>query len=234
MAIIEVSEETLRSVTGAAVFGQAQELAGKVTGLRVDGAVIEAMVDGTPVRVRVRPDGLEPQCECPADGVCAHAVAAALAWVQTGKEENAPDLYEVMRLQDPDWLAAQLAGFAASDPSLARLLLAEAEDAGALAEITEIRADFDEFMDELSDEVSDMDEYDDWAPEAGDLDEMIDDAEALAGDVPDAVRRLAEHMAARLEQFGYDVVDDALARVHELRKALEGQLSSRRRPPMIP
>lgn len=222
MAIIEVSEETLRAVAGAAVFGQALEWAGKVTGLRVNGAVIEATVDETPVRVRVRPDGLESQCECPADGVCAHAVAAALAWVRTGKEEDAPDLYEVLRLQDPDWLAAQLARLAASDPSLARLLLSEAEDARTLAEIAEIRADFDEFIDELSDEISDVDEYDEWEPEAGDLDEMIDDVEALTDDAPGAVRRLAEYMAGRLERFGYDAMDDALARVHELRKALEG------------
>ena len=106
MAIIEVSEDGVRRAAGGEVFGQAEEWAGKVSGLRAGGPVISATVDGVPVSVRILPDGIVGECGCPAHGLCAHAAAAVLAWVRTGTDADEPDLFEVLRMQDPDWLAA--------------------------------------------------------------------------------------------------------------------------------
>jgi hypothetical protein len=60
--------------------------------------------------------------------VCAHAAAAVLAWVRTGRDAGEPDLLEALQMQDPDWLATRLAELATADPALAQGLLAEAED----------------------------------------------------------------------------------------------------------
>ena len=56
-------------------------------------------------------------------------------------------------MQDPDWLATRLAELAAADPELAERLLAEAEDGGALEDMAGLRAELDEVLDELEDEV---------------------------------------------------------------------------------
>src|ERR1022692_4914432 len=117
MAIIEVSEDGARRVAGDQVFGQAKERADKVSGLRAGDPVISATVDGVPVSVQILPDGIAGECGCPADGLCAHA-AAALAWARTGTDADEPDLFEVLRMQDPDWLAARLGGVAGADPAL--------------------------------------------------------------------------------------------------------------------
>ena len=131
------------------VFGQAREWVGKVSGLRAGGPVISATVDGVPVSVRILLDGIAGECECPADGLCAHAVAAVMAWVRTGTDPDEPDLFEVLRMQDPDWLATRLAELAAADPALAERLLAEAEDGEALEDVAGLRAELDEVLDEL-------------------------------------------------------------------------------------
>jgi uncharacterized Zn finger protein len=140
VAIIEVSEDGLRRAAGGEVFGQAKERVDKVSGLRAGGPVISATVDGVPVSVRILPDGITGECECPADGLCAHAVAALLAWVRTGTDADEPDLFEVLRMQDPDWLATRLVELAAADPALAERLLAEAEDGEALEDMAGLRA----------------------------------------------------------------------------------------------
>ena len=84
MAIIEVSEDGVRRAVGGEVFGQAKEWVDKVSELRSGGPVISATVAGVPVSVRIRPDGIAGECECPAHGLCAHAVAAVLAWMRAG------------------------------------------------------------------------------------------------------------------------------------------------------
>ena len=101
MAIIEVSEDGVRRVAGGEMFGQAKEWVGKVSELEAGGPVISATVDGVPVSVRILPDGIAGECGCPAHGLCAHAVAAVLAWVRAGTDADEPDLIEVMRVQDP-------------------------------------------------------------------------------------------------------------------------------------
>ena len=101
MAMIEVSEDGVRRATGGEVFGQAKEWADKVSGLRAGGPVISATVDGVPVSAQMLPDGIAGECRCPADGLCAHAAAAVLAWVRTGTAADEPDLFEVLRVQDP-------------------------------------------------------------------------------------------------------------------------------------
>jgi uncharacterized Zn finger protein len=148
MAIIEVSEDGLRRVAGSEAFGQALEWTDKVTGLQADGPVISATVDGTPVSVRILADGISGECRCPADGPCAHAVAAVLAWVRTGNDADVADLFEVLRTQDPDWLAARLAELAATDPALASRLLAEAGDGEAAADVADLRAELDDVLDD--------------------------------------------------------------------------------------
>src|ERR1700730_18472213 len=116
MAIIEVSEDGVRRAVGGEVFGQAKEWVDKVSELRSGGPVISATVAGVPVSVRIRPDGIAGECECPAHGLCAHAVAAVLAWMRAGTDADEPDLFEVLRMQDPDRLATRLAGVAGGGP----------------------------------------------------------------------------------------------------------------------
>ncbi len=188
MAIIEVSEDWVRRGAGDQVFGQAKEWADKVSGLRADGPVICATVDGVPVSVRILPDGIAGECGCPADGLCAHAVAAVLAWVGTGTDADEPDLFEVLRTQDPDWLAARLAELAAADPALAGRLLAEAEDGHAPQEVAGLRAELDEVLDELEDEASSLGLDDEWYPDGGALDELLDEAAELVPGAPDTRR----------------------------------------------
>jgi hypothetical protein len=201
MAIIEVSEDGVRRVAGDQVFGQAKEWVDKVSGLRVGAPVISATVDGVSVSVRILLDGIAGECECPADGLCAHAVAAVLAWVRTGTDADEPDLFEVLRMQDPDWLATRLAELAAADPALAERLLAEAEDGEALEDVAGLRAELDEVFDELEDEASSLGLYDEWCPDGEALDELLDEASEFVPDAPDAVRELADHAITRTERL---------------------------------
>jgi hypothetical protein len=201
MAIIEVSEDGVRCAAGGEVFGQAEEWADKVSGLQARGPVICATVEGVPVSVRILPDGIAGECECPAHGLCAHAVAAVLAWVRTGTDADEPDLFEVLRMQDPDWLATRLAELAAADPALAGRLLAEAGDGQALEEVAGLRAELDEVLDELEDETSSLGLYDEWYPDGKALDELLDEAAEFVADAPDAVRELADHVITRTERL---------------------------------
>jgi len=162
----------VRRAAGGEVFGQAMEWAGKVSGLRSGGPVISATAGGVPVSVRIRPDGLAGQCGCPADGLCAHAVAAVLAWARTGTDAAEPDLFEVLGMQDPDWLATRLAELAAADPALAGRLLAEAEDWRALQDMAGLRAELGEVLDQLEAEASSLGLYDEWHPDGEALDEL--------------------------------------------------------------
>ncbi|MGH3247943.1 MAG: hypothetical protein ACRDOI_17325 [Trebonia sp.] len=201
MAIIEVSADWVRRVAGGEVFAQAEEWADKVSGLRASGPVISATVDGVPVSVRIGPDGITGECRCPAGGQCAHAVAAVLALVGTGVDADEPGLFEVLRLQHPDWLAARLAELAAADPALVERLLAEAEDAEALADVADLRAELDEELDELEDEASSLGDYGEWYPDGETLDELLDEAAEFVPDAPDAVRELADHVITRTERL---------------------------------
>ena len=115
MARIEITEASLRADVGEDVFAQAVTLADKVAGISAVGPQIEAIVDGAEVSVRVRPDGLDARCACPAlyqEGApCPHAVAAVLTWVRAG-----PDPAAELRAELDDVLAG-LAGEAADcDP----------------------------------------------------------------------------------------------------------------------
>jgi uncharacterized Zn finger protein len=201
MAMIEVSEDGVRRAAGGEVFGQAMEWVGKVSGLRAGGPVISAAVDGVPVSVRILPDGIAGECGCPADGLCAHAAAAVLAWVRTGRDADEPDLFEALRMQDPDWLAARLAELATAVPALAGQLLAEAEDGEALEDVADLRAELEEMLDELEDEASSLGLHDEWYPDGEALDELLDEVAEFAPDAPDAVRELADHVITRTERL---------------------------------
>jgi uncharacterized Zn finger protein len=174
---------------------------GKVSGLRSGGPVISATVDGVPVSVRILPDGIAGECGCPADGLCAHAAAAVLAWVRTGRDADEPDLFEALRMQDPDWLAARLAELATAVPALAQQLLAEAEDGEALEDVADLRAELEEMLDELEDEASSLGLHDEWYPDGEALDELLDEVAEFAPDAPDAVRELADHVITRTERL---------------------------------
>ena len=165
--------------------------------LEAGGPVISATVDGVPVSVRILPDGIAGECGCPAHGLCAHAAAAVLAWVRTGTDADEPDLFEVLRMQDPDWLATRLAELAAADPALAGRLLAEAEDGQALEDVAGLRAELDEVLDELEDEASSLGLYDEWYPDGEALDELLDEAAEFVPGAPGAVRELADHVITR-------------------------------------
>lgn len=201
MAIIEVTEDGVRRVAGGEVFRQAEQWVDKVGGLRADGPVLSATVDCVSVSVRILPDGIAGECGCPAHGLCAHAAAAVLAWVRTGTDAGEPDLFEVLRMQDPGWLATRLAELAAADPALAGRLLAEAEDGQALEDVAGLRAELDEVLDELEDEASSLGLYDEWYPDGGALDELLDEAAEFVPDEPDAVRELADHVITRTERL---------------------------------
>lgn len=138
VAVVEVSEESLRLIAGDEVLGQAARLVdgGMVADVRLDGLLVFATVAGTPVSVRVLEDALAWRCPCPDDAPCVHAAAAALAWVRTGTDEETLGLLAVLQGQSTTWLALRLAAIADGNAELTRLLLAEAVDPevpGALA-----------------------------------------------------------------------------------------------------
>jgi hypothetical protein len=70
VAVIEVSEESLRLIAGDEALGQAAGQAaglvdgGMVADVRFDGLLVLATVAGTPVSVRVLEDALAWKCPC--------------------------------------------------------------------------------------------------------------------------------------------------------------------------
>ncbi len=219
-----MSEDALRRAASGEVFARAVELvdAGKVGDLRAGGTVMSAIVAGIPVSVRILAGGIEGQCAVREGGPCAHAVAAALAWVREGQDEDAPDLYSLLRLQSRDWLASRLANLAAGDPALAALLLAEAADAESPEAVGGLRDELDEVLDELEDDAAEQGEYAEWYPDCEALDELIEEAGEFLDDAPDEVRELADHVITRIEGlldyencFGSDLTG-ALEQAQEL------------------
>ena len=225
MALVKITEESLREQAGDRVFAQALAMADKVAGLSADGPLIEAAVDGIPVGVRIGPRGIEARCGCPAPGPCPHAVAVALAWVRTGEDEQVRDLFETLRALDGDWLARQLAELAAGDPVLSARLVEAAGGAGAVgaaAAVADLRAEFEAELGGLAEEARDYEHYDEWYPDTEDLEELLDEAEVLLGQAPDAVRELADYVIEGIEQvldfgtcYGADLTE-ALARAQDL------------------
>jgi hypothetical protein len=124
-----------------------------------------------------------------------------LAWVRTGTAADEPDLFKVLRVQDPDWLTIRLAELAAADSGLAGRLLAEAGDGEALQDVADLRAELDEVLDEMECEASSLGLYDEWYPDGEALDELLDEAAEFAPDAPDAVRELADHVITRIERL---------------------------------
>jgi hypothetical protein len=66
VAVIEVSEESLRLLVGDEVLGQSAGLVdgGMVADVRLDGLLVFTTVAGKPVSVRVLEDALACQCPC--------------------------------------------------------------------------------------------------------------------------------------------------------------------------
>ena len=203
MAVIEVSEDALRRGASDEVYSRAVELAGTVSDLRVAGTFLNATVGGVPTSVRLLDGGIEGRCDChaPGRGPCAHAVAAALAWLQGGQDEDAPELLEVLVTQSPEWLATRLAAIASGNAELTALLLAEAVDPDTAGAIAELRDELDEELDELEQDAVSPGNHGHWYPDAGDLAEMIDEAREFLNEAPDDVRDLADHVITRIERL---------------------------------
>lgn len=172
-----------------------------MSGLRARGPVISATVDGVPVSARILPDGISGECGCPAEGLCAHAVAVVLAWLRIGTDAGGPDLFAVLRTQDPDWLASRLAELAAADSPLAARLLAEAADGKAMDDAADLHAELDEVLGELEDEASSLGPDGEWYPDGEALEELLDEAADLVSEAPGAVRELADHVITRTERL---------------------------------
>lgn len=88
MARIEVTEQSLRAGVDDRVFQQALAWSDQTAGISATGLDLEAVVAGSAVSVRIRPDGIDARCECPASMPCAHAVAAVLAWVRAAEDNE--------------------------------------------------------------------------------------------------------------------------------------------------
>ena len=207
----------VKEQAGDRVFEQALAMAVKVAGPSAAGPLIEAAVDGMPVSIRIGVHGLDARCGCPAPGPCPHAVAVALAWVRTGEDEQVTSLFETLRALDGDWLARQLAELAAGDPVVSARLLAAAADAGAAgaaAAVADPRAEFAVELGGLAEEARHREHYDEWYPDTADLEELLDEAEVLLDEAPDAVRELADYVIEGIEQaldfgtcYGADLTD---------------------------
>jgi hypothetical protein len=219
VAVIEVGEDALRRVASDEVYARAVGLAGAVSDLRIAGTLLNATVDGVPTSVRLLDGGIEGRCECdvPGGAPCAHAVAAALAWVRGGRDEDAPELLEVLVTQSPQWLATRLAAIASGNAELTALLLAEAVDPEAVGAIAELQDELDEELDELEEDAASQDNYGEWYPAAGNLGEMIEEAGEFRSDAPDDVRELADHVISRIERL----LDYENCHGSELTEALE-------------
>jgi uncharacterized Zn finger protein len=218
VTVIKVSEDALRRVASDEVYARAAEFASTVSDLQVDGTLLTATVGGVSTTVRLLDGGIEGRCECDAPGAspCAHAVAATLAWVQGGQEEEAPELLDVLLTQSPEWLATRLAAIAAGSAELTALLLAEAVDPETADAVAELRDELDEELDELEED-ADSQGDDEWYPDAENLAEMIEEAGELLNDDPDDVRELADHVIARIGRL----LDYENCHGSELTEALE-------------
>jgi uncharacterized Zn finger protein len=229
VAVIEVSEESLRLIAGDEVLGQAAGLVdgGLVADVRLDGLLVFATVAGTPVSVQVLKDTLGGKCLCPGDAPCVHAVAAALAWVRTGTEEETPDLLAVLQEQSTAWLALRLAAIADGNAELTRLLLAEAVDPEVPGALAKLRAELESALDAHEDDAAREaeDGYGEWYPDFEGIEALIEEAGTYLEDAPGELRELADHAITRIERLldyenCYDSgPTDALEMAHELHLA---------------
>ena len=86
-----------------------------------------------------------------------------------------------------------------------------------------LRAELDDVLARLAAEAADCDPDDGWYPDTGELEDLLDAVEDLAGQEPDSARELAGHVAARVTEVlaaGNCLTDDladALVRAAELR-----------------
>jgi hypothetical protein len=229
VAVIEVSEESLRLIVGDEALGQAARLvdSGLVADVRLDGLLVFATVDGTPVGVRVLDDTLAWKCPCPDDAPCVHAVAAALAWVRTGTDGETPDLLTVLQEQSTAWLALRLAAIADGNAELTRLLLAEAVDPEVPGALTELRAELESALNAHEEEAAREaeDGYGEWYPDFEEVEALIEEAGTYLEDAPDELRELADYAITRIEGLlDYENCygsgpTDALEMAHELHLA---------------
>jgi len=219
MAVIEVSEDALRRGASDEVYARAAGLVAAVSDLRVAGTFLNATVGGVPTSVRLLNGGIEGRCECgaPDRGPCAHAVAATLAWLRDGQDEDAPELLEVLVTQSPEWLATRLAAIASGNAELTALLLAEAVDPDTAGAIAELRDELDEELADLEEDAVARGSHGDWHPNAGNLAEMIEEAREFLNEAPDDVRELADHVITRIERL----LDHTDGQAGELAAALE-------------
>jgi uncharacterized Zn finger protein len=203
VALIEVSEESLRLIVGDEVLGQAAGLvdAGMVADVRLDGLLVFATVAGTPVSVRMLADALACMCPCLDDAPCAHAVAAALAWVRTGTDEETYDLLAALMEQSTAWLALRLAAIADGNAELTRLLLAEAVDPEVPDALAELRAELESALDAHEEEAAGEaeDDYGEWYPDFEEVEALIEEAGTYLEDAPDELRELADYAITRIE-----------------------------------
>jgi uncharacterized Zn finger protein len=229
VAVIEVSEESLRLIAGDEVLEQAAGLVegGMVADVRLDGLLVFATVAGTPVSVRVLDDTLAWKCRCPDDAPCVHAVAAALAWVRMGVDAETPDLLTVLQEQSVAWLALRLAAIADGNAELTRLLLAEAVDPEIPGALAELRAELESALDAHEEEAAGEaeDDYGEWYPDFEEVEALIEDAGTYLEDAPGELRELADYAITRIERlleyencYGSGPTD-ALEMAHELHLA---------------
>lgn len=229
VAVIEVSEESLRLIVGDEVLGQAAGLVdgGMVADVRLDGLLVFATVAGTPVSVQVLEDALAWKCPCSDDAPCAHAVAAALAWVRTGADQGTHDLLAVLKEQSTAWLALRLAAIADGNAELTRLLLAEAVDPEVPSALAELRAELESALDAHQGEAAGEaeDGYGEWYPDFEEVEALIEDAGTYREEAPDELRELADYVITRIEGLlDYENCygsgpTDALEMAHELHLA---------------
>jgi hypothetical protein len=229
MAVIEVSEESLRLIAGDEVLGQAAGLVdgGMVADVHLDGLLVLATVAGTPVSVRVLEDALACKCPCSDDAPCVHAVAATLAWVRTGTDEETPDLLAVLKEQSTVWLALRLAAIADGNAELTRLLLAEAVDPEVPSALAELRAALESALDAHEGEAAGEaeDDYGEWYPDFEEVEALIEEAGTYLEDSPGELRELADYAITRIEGLlDYENCygsgpTDALEMAHELHLA---------------
>jgi hypothetical protein len=92
----------------------------------------------------------------------------------------------------------------------------------------ELRDELDGVLAELAAEAADCDPDDGWYPDTGQLDDLLDEVEDLAGQAPAIAHGLAGHVAARIKDVlaAADCLtsdlDDSLTRAEELRSGNSG------------
>jgi len=130
-----------------------------------------------------------------------HAVAAALAWVRTGTDEETPDLLTVLQEQSTAWLALRLGAIADGNAELTRLLLAEAVDPEVPGALTELRAELESALNAHEEEAAREaeDGYGEWYPDFEEVEALIEEAGTYLEDAPDELRELADYAIARIE-----------------------------------